>query len=108
MKRIYLASPYNLSQKQKANLAALCTEVSNFGAIPIAPALYLPLIMDITNTEKLRAVVSDLIRLCDDFWYVGSAANFAEEIETAHQLGIVITHLELSTIFKKSPDTYIN
>ena len=99
MKRIFLASPLHLTTEQKNALERMCLEVTKLGAVPIAPALYVPTFLDIENdASKINQVITGLIEICQEYWYVGSADFYQIEIVLANQLGLHVVHLEPGVI----------
>ena len=99
MKAIFIAAPFNPTDQQRKDLERTCFEVSRLGGLPLSPALYLPLFLDLEHdSAAIMQLTIGLLEVCQELWYVGTDQNHQLELSAAKKLGIPVRHIGTGSV----------
>jgi hypothetical protein len=100
MKRVFICSAFRGNTEENIRKAKeYCRwAATKCGVIPIAPHLLYPQFLDDENTNERELGIRcglELLSLCDELWYFGTAVTkgMEAEIAKAHKLGIPVRYV---------------
>ena len=102
---VYLASPYRGAIKQNEAFARLAmTYAIRSGAVPVAPHLFYPQVLNEHKMEDRALGMKlglELLKRCDELWLCGDeqSSGMTLEEKTARKAGIVIRRIPAAEIY---------
>jgi len=97
MELVYLSHPYAANPPfNRDRVLAISRKIIRRGYLPIAPQIYLPLLVDEATDRKLAIELClGLLKVADAIWVYGSPTDGMRlEIAEAERLGIPVVYVE--------------
>lgn len=108
MKKIYVSHSNTDKKAERQDVTAVCKYVRDCGYLPIAPCIYLPIILGDENLERgfCKTAKLSLLTSCDELWYFGDSitTEITDEICHAMEKGKRVRYITRN-IFEKYIET---